>query len=579
MRPDIKGHDNGEAEFEADLDLRSKVDRRKFFQLLGVGGGALLAGCAGGDGNGGGNGTGTGTTGGSGNNTTPQGGLKHGGHLRVATSTSPQTISPFKGITVTDYVFKETMYSRLTTVDKNLQTQPNLAKEWNLKDGGKKITFVLQDDAKFPSGKNVLAEDVVATVNLLLSDKVSAGEKDVNPLQVNDGEPAIEVEDDKRLTFTLSRADAPYPKRVTETGSTFNVVPKNVAQNKFDQVSNEDFGNGPFNLVEFEKGDHYTFEANDDYHLTDEHDNQLPYVDKMTWKIISDPIPRVNSLRDKRVDALRALPPKTLKQAKNMSGLQVKSQHSGKFINVVLNTDLEPFQDVRVRKAMKYAMDRDEMLTAISGRGAKGHHSPVSPVHEFYAENINDPFGAKAKPEKAKSLLQEAGHGNGLELPTLYYSQGETPEKGPITQVFQQQMKNVGIDFNIKLLTPDTWLSEYWNKDDVWYMSTWVMRVEDTTVPMLALRSDGSWNTARWSNEKYDNALDKAFKATSKEDRAKNLKTCQQVHHTEGAWLHCAFLDVFGAAQGYVQEYEMMPTTSRSYLSQVALSSEAPQGP
>jgi ABC-type transport system substrate-binding protein len=105
------------------------------------------------------------------------------------------------------------------------------------------------------------------------------------------------------------------------------------------------------------------------------------------------------------------------------------------------------------------------------------------------------------------------------------------------------------------------------------------MRVEDTTVPMLALRSDGSWNTARWSNEKYDTALDKAFEATSKDERAKHLKTCQQVHHKEGAWLHCAFLNVFGAAQDYVQEYEMMPSTSRSYLANVALSPEAPQGP
>lgn len=571
MRPDIKGHCEEDTDFDAHLDLRSEVDRRTFFQLLGVGGGALLAGCMGGGG--GGNG------GTSSANTTPPGGLKQGGHLRVATSTSPQTISPFKGITTTDYVLKETMYSRLTTVDTKLKTQPNLAKEWKLNDDGSKITFVLQDDAKFPSGKNVLAEDVVATVELLLSDKVSSGQKDVNPLKVKNGKPAIEVEDDKRLTFTLSRADAPYPKRVTETGSTFNIVSKEVAENKFGQVSNKDFGNGPFNLVDFEKGDHYTFEANKDYFLKDDEDNQLPYVDKMTWKIIADPIPRVNSLRDKRVDALQSLPPKTLKRAQNMSGLQVKSKHSGKFINVVLNTDLKPFQDVRVRKAMKYAMNKDEILSSISGHGAKGHHSPISPVHEFYAKNIEDPFGSKAKPEKAKSLLKEAGHGNGLNLPTLYYSQGETPEKGPITQVFQQQMKNAGINFDIKLLTPDTWLSKYWNKDDVWYVSTWVMRVEDTTVPMLALRSDGQWNTARWSNKAYDKALDKAFKATSKQERTKHLETCQQINHTEGAWLHCAFLDVFGAAQSYVTEYEMMPSTSRSYLANVALSSKAPKGP
>jgi len=591
MRSDSNEHGDGGTSYDAHLDLRSAVDRRKFVQLLGLGGGTLLAGCGGG-GDPGGGGTSGGTTSGgdTGGDTTdggstdestdtPESGLKHGGHLRVSTATSPQTISPFKGITTTDYVFKETMYSRLTTVDTGLQTQPNLAKEWSANDDGTEYTFVLQDDATFPSGKEVLAEDVVATVELLLSDKVSAGNKDVNPLQVNDGEPAIEVEDDKRLTFTLSRADAPYPKRVTETGSTFNIVSKDVAENKFDQLSDQDFGNGPFNLVEFEKGDHYTFEANDDYFLEDENGNQLPYVDKMTWKIISDPIPRVNALRDKRVDALQALPPKTLSRAENMSGVQVQSQTSGKFLNVVLNTDLEPFQDVRVRKAMKYAMDKEEMLASISGRGAKGHHSPISPVHEYYAEDIDDPFGPGAKPGEAKSLLEEAGYGDGLELPTLIYSQGETPEKGPITQVFQQQMKNAGIDFGIELVTPDTWLSEYWNKDDVWYMSTWVMRVEDTTVPMLALRSEGSWNSARWGNDEYDAALQKAFKAPSKEERAKHLKTCQQIHHTEGAWLHCAFLNVFGAAQDYVEEYEMMPTTSRSYIASAALTSDAPEGP
>lgn len=573
---EVSNHHEGD---QPTLDLRKAADRRTYLKLLGIGGAVGLAGCAGDDESNQGDQSGdqddSGDTDESDDaeETTTVEEIKQGGHLRVAFPEGPQNISPYEGITTTDYALKETMYSRLTQIDFDFQTVPDVARDWEANEDATAYTFMLREGVKFPNGNELLAQDVYATVQAMRTD-VPEGERDLYDIE------NAEVEDDYRIRFDLSAADAQLPKRLTETGTTFNIGPAEVFEDDYSRFANEDHGTGPMQLVEREAGDFWRFERNEDYFLEDENGNQLPYVDELTIVGIGDPIPRVSALEDERVDVLQSLPPRMLPRVDNIEGADSASATSARLINVVLNTDLEPFRDNRVRQAIKYATDFRDMLIAIDERGSVGNQAPVAPMHEFYADDLDDPFGMEANPEKARGLLEKAGYGDGIELPNLIYDKEATPEKEPQAQLFQQNMAEIGIEFDLELVTSDTWLSEYWNADDVWYISNWATRIEDTTTMRLGMHSESSWNSARWKNEEFDQALEDALAAPDVEERRRLLRNAQQIAHLEGAWVITTFLDLFGAHNNYLQNYRFFPSLGRDYLTEhVWLGENAPHPP
>jgi len=474
------------------------------------------------------------------------------------------------------------MYDRITDYNRDFELVPNLATEWEPNDDASAWTFDLREGVMFSTiDRELLAEDVRATAEVMASeDRVPGASADLGPLD------QIVVEDDYRFTAELTRRDNAYPNRLAETGSWFNIVPANVINGRFEELGNTDFGSGPFTLTDFQESQEYVFEANDDWFLTDDDGNQLPYVDQVTAEIIPDPIAQANALSDERVDTLHPLRNNVFDRVDQSEGAEAVQFTTSSFLSMVMLTTLEtesgdrPFADVRVRKAVKHAMDREEMTAAVNGSLQIGHHDPVAPVHPNYApfdEGLE--FGTTGQPDEARRLLDEAGYDDGLDLPELIYSADQTAQKEPIAQVWQEQMADVGIEFDIRRVTSDTWLSDHWNADDTWYISTWSARVVDTTVADLALRSDGPWNSARWANDDYDAALEAALNATSTDEIASSLAEAQRIHHLDGAWLVVSFLKVFSAKWDYVRSMEMMPSISRALYDTASLTGDAPEGP
>jgi len=579
-------HDMGR---EDQTNFADTHDRRRFLKAVGLMGLTSLAGCTGGRSetttSGGGTTEAEGTERGSETTSIPAdtGGIQTGGNLRIGHSNSPQSLHPMMGITVADNVFKELMYSRLTNVNADLEVIPELATEWEGNDAKDEWTFTLTEDAVFANtdGISVLAEDVEATVDVMLSeDRVSSAAQDLDPLD------SVEVEDDHRITFRLSRSDLVYPKRIAETGSTFNILPRNVIEDRWDEISSTDFGSGPFTLTEYEEGGNAAFVAHEDYFKTDEDGNQLPYLDRMTWQFTPDAIARANALVDTRVDALQAHSPLNLNRVSQEGSIETQMRSSPEFTLIVLNETLEldngdrPFADVQVRKAVKHALDREELVSAVGDNITIGHFDPVAPVHEFYADFPEGlEFGTTAQPDEARQLLDDAGYGDGLQLPTLPYSTQGAELRGPMVQLFQEQMAEVDIEFEIRQVTTDVYLSDYWNEDGVWYASGWGARIEDTTVPRLAVHSEGPWNSSRYSNDEYDRAFERAINATDRATFVEAFTEAQRIHHLTGSWLIFGFSNIYTAANNLVRNVNFLPSTSRIYHWNDWLTSEAPEGP
>lgn len=544
-------------------------------KALGVGGIATVAGCLGDDDDGG---DGTPTDG------TPEG-LQMGGHMRTTGMAAPLTLHPMQGTSLGDYVFFEMMYDRLTNVNRaNLETVPELATDWEPNEAADEYVFTLREGVTFANvDHELIAEDVEATVEVLASEDILPGTAvDLGPLD------SVEIEDDYRIRFFLERSDIAYPKRLAETGSWFNIVPRTVIDDdqRWDELSSVDYGTGPFVLDDFEEDDFYHFTANEDYFKTDDDGNQYPYVDEVTVNIVPDVVAQIDALEEERADVVNTLQLEQRPRVDATSGLEEQRFSTTAFLSVVLNTTLEldngdqPFNDPRVRKAMKHALDREEIQTALDDTVDIGHHDPVAPVHELYApfdEGLE--FGTTAQVDEAMALMEEAGYGDGLQLPTPIYETEIDARRGTCMQLFQEQMLEIGIEFDIRLVTSDTWLTDYWNQEGVWYASGYAARMEDTAVHELALHSDAAWNSAFWSNDEYDQAYEEFSTATDPETFEDTFHEAQRIHHLDGGWIIFGHMNQFSGYNDYVDRFDGRPATDRDSHWDAALSSDAPEGP
>jgi peptide/nickel transport system substrate-binding protein len=553
-------------------------NRRTYLKLLGTGGVATVAGCSGGgdggDGGGGGTSTGTGT----------QSDVIPGGHIRTTAISPPMSLSPFAGTSQADYIFPEMMYDRLTSYNRDYEVVPELATEWESNDANDAWTFTLTEDATFSTiDQNVIAEDVKATVEVMQSeDRATGTAVDLGPVA---SENPVEVEDDYRVTINLSQSDPFYPARLGETGSYFNIVPKTVIDGRFDELESTDFGSGPFELTGFESDDEYRFEGRDWYQEKQGH--TLPFVDKFTLKVIPDVVSQANALTGERVDSINTMSPSIRSNVENAGKASVYQYTTSTFTSVVLPTNLEldngdrPFESLNVRQAMKHALDREAVKAATGNTQTIGHHDPVAPVHPDYADfDEGLEFGTTAQTDEAETLLEEAGYGDGLELPELIYEEQFQTRRGTAVELFQQQMAEVGIEFEIKLVTPDTWLSDYWNQDGTWYASGYASRMEQTTVHQDAFAPDAPWDSGRWDNEYYHKAYNNFSKAERDTDQFKtNFEEAQRISHLKNAWIVFGFLDQQSAANDYVSHFNPGPAANKDFYYDAALSPSAPNGP
>lgn len=568
---------------------QTEKSRRRYLQLLGAGGAAALAGCgsSGSNGDGGSSGDSNGGSGGSNGSGGSDDGsgsptFQTGGHLRLGFNTLPQSLHPMEGTNSGDIILRTASYSRLTRLNPDLGLDPDLATEWESNETNDEWTFVLNEDATFSNtdGRSVMAEDVEATVEMIMENPDSAAAGNLGPFD------SIEVEDDYRFTISLTESDLLYPKKIAEADSRFVILPKNIVEGRRDELSSTDYGSGPFTITNYASGSELSFEGRDNYHISDSEGNTLPYVDEYTWKLVVDPTAQLNALTGNRVDALQFTVPSQAAQLEETDGVETIRRPSTSFISFVLNTTVEnengerPFADPRVRKAMKHAVNLNEMRAAANNLLNVTNHHPVTPAHEFYPDfEVGLEFGVESQPEEAQRLLDEAGYSDGLQLPTMYYSPDNSPSRGPTSVLFQEQMSNVGIEFEIQRLSNDVWLSEYWNQDGVWYASGYAGRLVDSTVANLALQSDSPWNSARWSNEAYDEAHARMNSATTREEFGEALAEAMRIHHLEGGWIVSGVEVLQSAANDYVQNVTPLPTESVDYHYQDWLTSEAPEGP
>jgi peptide/nickel transport system substrate-binding protein len=371
----------------------------------------------------------------------------YGGSLTVAQGVEPPGLDP---TTATSTAIPRVVYSNilegLVKIDRNGKIVPALAKEIKTSKDGKEYTFILKKGVKFHDGKTFDAEDVRFTIERLLDPKTATAHpeyyKDIDSVQaLNSYTVKIKLKNvNSMFLFNLARPDSIIVNKQT-----------------VDQLKSAPVGTGPFRFVEWVRGDRVTLTKFKDYHK-----KGIPYLDKVTFKFIGDPSAQIASLKAGNIDAIAYdVSPENALLLEKDSRFKVLNGYTTTKVILATNHSRKPFTDIRIRRAMAYAIDRKALINgAMSGFGVPigSHMDPGNPYYIGLTKAY--PFD----PQKSKQLLAEAGYPNGFEatikLPERYVYAKRTGE------IITDMLSQVGIQLKIELIEWGQWVDRVFKNAD-----------------------------------------------------------------------------------------------------------------
>lgn len=358
---------------------------------------------------------------------------KRGGTLIAAQEVDPFTLDPHTNANFSALQGYEHVYESLTTYDEKTNIVPALAEKWDVSDGGKTYVFHLRPNVKFHNGQAMTAEDVKYSMDRVLNPKTAA------PFRSwFDSIKEIKVLDPLTVQMTL---DAPYPDLLSAFAAlrASAVIPKGFAEQE--NVKIKAIGTGPFKLVEYVPQDHIAYARNADYW-----DHALPYLDAMTFKILTEEDARLAALRAGQIQ-YAVLSTQGAAQMGQVPGVRVLKAPYGWVAVHEINVSKKPLDDARVRRALRMAVDTREVIQKAVYNGGV----PSGPITTGFGDWFLDP---RTLPylapdvDGAKKLLAEAGYPNGGFAIEIRCSP-QYPEFVASTLVVQQALQRLNVTVNV----------------------------------------------------------------------------------------------------------------------------------
>lgn len=322
------------------------------------------------------------------------------GEIAVGVAADPVSMDPRVCIAQSGFAMERHVFEPLVFRDDAQNLTPVLAESWSRPDP-KTWEFKLRRGVKFHNGEAFDAESVKYTIESLLNPNnkwintqisgyispiASVEIKDPYTVQLHTKTPS------NALVHNLALIDMLPPKHSAAVGDKFTTQP---------------FGSGPYKILEYVSNSKMVIEAFDDYWGT------KPKLKKITFRILPENATRVAALESGEVQLINNLPVDAIARVKGNPALQVLSIGSNRVIHLGLLNDRKPFNDLKVRQAINYAVDKEALIKDLLGGLAEVTKGPMHPMVPGFKDNLS-PY--TYNPQKAKDLLAQAGYPDGLKI-------------------------------------------------------------------------------------------------------------------------------------------------------------------
>ncbi len=412
---------------------------------------------------------------------------------------------------------------------------PALAESYTVSDDGLTYTFTIRDGVMFHNETPMDVDDVVYSFNTCAATSV-----DSSLAAALSNVAKVEALDEKTVAVTLKEADSDFMAYVASV----YIIPDDYTDHATAPV-----GTGPFKYVSRSVQENMILEKFDDYW------GEKAKVDKVTFKIYEDSTALMTALNGGAVDLVMHL---SISQTQNLGDeYQILEGTMNLVQALYLNHDVKPFDDIRVRQALCYAVDVDSILELTAdGHGTKLGSSMYPAFTKYFDESLTDYY--TYDPEKAKELLREAGYENGFDM-TITVPSNYTPHVDA-AQVLVEQLTAVGIRVQMQEVEWNTWLQDvYTNRK---FEATVVgFDAANLTANALLQRwtSESSKNMIGFKNEEYDQTIKKASALTDDAERTKLFKRAQEILTEQAANVYIQDLADMVAINKNLTGFEFYP--------------------
>ena len=500
--------------------------------------------------------------------------------LVVCTEASPEGFDIVQYTTaVTADATAEAIFNRLVDFKPGTtEIQPALAKSWDISPDGLVYTFHLREGVKFHSTdyftptRDFNADDVLWSLNRQLRkdhpwhDKTSVGYPYFESMAFKDLLKSVEKTDDHTVVITLTRPEAPFLRDMAMAFTSIYSAEYGdqlLKAGKTGDLNSKPIGTGAFIFQRYNKDAQVRYKPNPDYF------RGKPPADALIFAIATDSNVRLQKLRANECQIALYPKPDDVPGIKTDAKLKVAEIEALVTGYISMNTQHKYLSDVRVRKAINMAFDRQTHVDQLFGKGnALVGVNPYPPTMIGYnTDNKNPPHDL----DKARALLKEAGVPEGTVI-TLFTRNGggpTNPNPRLSAEMLQADLAKIGIKLDIRVLEWAEMLRRAKKGEADLVSAGWAGDNGDPDnflTPMLSCDAAKSGeNYARWCNQKFQDLITRAREVIDNDERAKLYNEALAVYDEDQPWISMAHPKMFTAMRENVEGYVINPLTNNNF--------------
>ncbi|MED1791859.1 glutathione ABC transporter substrate-binding protein [Brevibacillus nitrificans] len=441
--------------------------------------------------------------------------------LVVGLTGDPVSLDPHNATDTISSLINYQILDTLVAFNDKMEIVPRLAESWTVSEDGKTWTFKLRQGVTFQDGTPFNAEAVKTNFERL-ADKSKKLSRRVLIGQFID---KITTNGDYEVVFQLNTPQGPFLNNLAVTASGI-LSPKSIKENE-QGIAKNPVGTGPFTFKEWTPGNQVVLEANQQYW------GGKPGVKSVTFKPVPENAARVIMLETGEADVIEKVPASEFERLKSNDEVQVISRPTNRVLYIGINTTVAPFDQVKVRQALNYAIDRETLVNKLYEGRVKLATASVAAQTFGYSDVGAYPYDV----EKAKSLLQEAGVKEGTKLRLILAA--NVIQDRPAAEFVQNSLQKVGFDAELKILELGSYLETL--KDPSTY-DLFVRGAAASTGDADSVLSDGllstsATNYSHYANPKVDEWIKAGSAQTKPEERQKSYAEALKLIKEEAPWI------------------------------------------
>ena len=419
---------------------------------------------------------------------------ERGGTLTAAWAQNPVGLDPHATSAYSSYQVLQNVLDTLVDFDDDQNLVPALATSWSVDEDGLVWTFELRDDVKFSNGRDFTAADVKYTYDRMLDPETASG----NAWRLGAVE-SIDVVDDHTVTITLGSPNTGFLGKLA-SGSPVGIIARESVEDG--SIDTSPIGTGPFVITDYQPGTRVMLERNDAHWRTDANGTQLPYLDAVELRIISDDSVRRSALVTGDVDWAISVPPQSLPELEGRDDVIVDRSAAPAYWYIGVNTEREPLNDVAVRQAISYALDRGQITEAATFGTGVATQDPIPSVSAWAFDYA--PYDQDL--ERARALLAEAGVEGGFEMTIMPTTEYE--ESIRAAQVIQAQLAPLGISVTLDTREWADWLDTQGQGNYDTFVCSWNVLLDPDDFYYAQHKTGEVFNFTGYSNPAVDELLE-----------------------------------------------------------------------